>query len=97
MKAHTRRHVVRWRSRGLNVTQGKALLKATGGKCSICRRPFGAKGPHLDHDHETGLARGYLCSQCNLAIGQLGDNAEAVGRAYAYLVNPPAAKYHEGK
>jgi hypothetical protein len=92
--AHKRR-LKTMRLRGLTVFQGKALLHSTKGACPICLNPFGKgrKGPHLDHDHVTGLARGYLCSKCNLAIGQLGDTAEAVGRAFAYLVNPPAARY----
>lgn len=90
--AHKRR-LKTMRLRGLTVFQGKALLHSTRGLCPICRQPFGKRGPHMDHDHNTGLARGYLCSRCNLAIGQLGDNAETVGRAFAYLVAPPAARY----
>lgn len=43
----------------------------------------------LDHDYdENGNARfrGWLCSDCNLAIGALGDNIEGVKNALNYLM-----------
>jgi len=40
---------------------------------------------NLDHDHETGEFRGWLCHRCNLGIGWLGDNAEGLVRALKYL------------
>lgn len=39
----------------------------------------------LDHDHQTGKFRGWLCHKCNTAIGLLGDNFEGVMRALTYL------------
>ena len=39
----------------------------------------------LDHDHETNKFRGWLCDQCNRAIGQLGDNVEGLQKAINYL------------
>lgn len=41
---------------------------------------------HLDHSHTTGKFRGWLCSECNLGFGKLGDTAEEVLRRVAYLV-----------
>ena len=38
-----------------------------------------------DHDHETHLFRGILCSDCNRSIGQLGDTLESLERATEYL------------
>src|ERR1044071_5294307 len=38
-----------------------------------------------DHDHVTGQFRGWLCTNCNLGIGRLGDDIESVRRALAYL------------
>jgi hypothetical protein len=53
-----------------------------GTPCECC----GRLGPlHMDHDHKTDLFRGWLCRQCNLAIGMLGDNAEGVRKALVYL------------
>ena len=35
----------------------------------------GTNGPwQLDHDHETGQFRGYLCKRCNTGTGLIGDN-----------------------
>ena len=39
----------------------------------------------LDHDHETNLFRGWLCDDCNLGIGKLGDNLEGIMRAVKYF------------
>jgi hypothetical protein len=38
--------------------------------CDLCKVEFGSKGIGsrrcMDHDHETGLFRNFLCSTCNL-------------------------------
>jgi hypothetical protein len=39
----------------------------------------------LDHDPSTKQFRGWLCEDCNLAIGCLGDNIEGLNRALEYL------------
>ena len=39
----------------------------------------------LDHDHITKLFRGWLCDDCNLAIGKLGDTLEGVMNAVRYF------------
>lgn len=53
--------------------------------CECCGRPPGLKRLSLDHDHKTGLFRGWLCLLCNTAIGKLDDSAAGVRRALAYL------------
>lgn len=45
----------------------------------------------LDHDHNTLKFRGWICEDCNLGLGKLGDNIEGVEKALAYL------KRHYGK
>lgn len=56
--------------------------------CELCgRHPSGAGSLHLDHDHVTGLFRGWLCHHCNTGIGLLGDDYESVLRAAEYLKN----------
>jgi hypothetical protein len=40
----------------------------------------------LDHDHETGRFRGWLCDHCNRALGHLGDNLPGVDRMMQYLL-----------
>lgn len=39
----------------------------------------------LDHCHLTNIFRGWLCKNCNLAIGRLGDSVEGVSQALNYL------------
>lgn len=39
----------------------------------------------VDHDHKTGVVRGLLCWNCNVAIGKLDDNPDTVLNAYKYL------------
>ena len=52
----------------------------------ICERPGCThKAKCLDHDHKTGAFRGWLCDNCNWAIGRLGDTLEHVEAAAAYL------------
>jgi hypothetical protein len=57
-------------------------LPPSDSKCAICHREDALC---LDHDHETGKFRGYLCQNCNMALGKLGDTVEAIRRVLAYL------------
>jgi hypothetical protein len=38
---------------------------------------------HLDHDHETGTPRGWLCSRCNMGLGKFDDDPTRLRRAAA--------------
>lgn len=62
------------------------------GLCQICNLPNkSGKGLSVDHCHATGLFRGWLCTACNAAIGNLGDSLEGILRAADYLrKNTPA-------
>ena len=53
--------------------------------CECCGGPSGKKELHLDHCHETGQFRGWLCSNCNKGTGMLGDNIEGLQNAVRYL------------
>jgi hypothetical protein len=54
----------------------------TDSKCAICHREAVLC---VDHDHETGKFRGYICRECNLGLGKLGDSIEAIQRVLRYL------------
>jgi len=57
--------------------------------CECCGRPSKL---FLDHCHSTGRFRGYLCQQCNVGLGNLGDNVCGLLRAIQYLckhASPP--------
>lgn len=40
---------------------------------------------HLDHNHETGEFRGWLCDRCNLAAGLIGESAERLTGLAEYV------------
>lgn len=54
-----------------------------GGLCIYCDQPAGAKGFHIEHDHEMHEAgkpsfRGLSCHGCNVGIGSLGDDPQRI-------------------
>jgi hypothetical protein len=51
--------------------------------CEIC----GAKGERIyaDHNHNTGLIRGFLCPRCNALLGNARDNIEILKNAVHFL------------
>ncbi len=53
--------------------------------CSLCARPPKKVELSIDHDHETGLFRGWLCIRCNTALGTLGDNEYGIQKALRYV------------
>lgn len=66
---------LRWAARlpdlsGLNEDDAHSeFLYAHDRRCGLCREPFDDRGNRvLDHDHRTGLVRGYLCHGCNVAM-----------------------------
>lgn len=52
--------------------------------CEICARAPSA-ALHFDHDHTTGLFRGWLCGACNKALGLFRDDPDRLLAAAAYL------------
>jgi hypothetical protein len=72
----------------------QALVESQGGLCAICREPETAmrggviRPLCIDHDHETGVVRGLLCSRCNTAVGLMLDDPDRLREAVAYLTIP---------
>lgn len=61
--------------------------------CAICGAGLdepATKNTHLDHDHETGAVRGFLCLLCNHGLGHFRDDPALLARAVEYLADPPA-------
>lgn len=74
-------------------TDGANLYVEQNGVCKICLRDMLRYGGNsmlaaqLDHDHNTGKVRGWLCRACNLSVGLLGDDVERMARAIEYVRN----------
>ncbi|MEU5869345.1 endonuclease domain-containing protein [Nonomuraea sp. NPDC047529] len=64
-----------------------AAWEERGHQCEICyRTPApGEIRLHLDHDHQTGRFRGFLCSRCNTGLGQLREDVAILHSAIEYL------------
>jgi hypothetical protein len=59
------------------------LLGCPPARCEVCKKTV--KRAHADHDHKTGLFRGWLCSHCNLALGHARDSAKILRKLADYL------------
>ena len=70
------------RKYGLTLEGFDELLASQGDGCAICGKP---DPDNVDHDHETGRVRGILCWNCNIAIGQLEDDADRARAVAEYL------------
>lgn len=62
--------------------KGADLSERKSGPCDICHSP--ADPLHMDHCHETGYVRGWLCMVCNMRIGVL-ELKEWIPKAEQYL------------
>lgn len=73
--------------RGITTDERDRMLVAQGGVCACCGRdaPGSVKGWHVDHDHITGVIRGVLCANCNIALGQVDDNIEHLQKLIDYI------------
>lgn len=85
------------RTYGLSAIGYRALYRAQGGRCYVCRRAAGkAKRLGVDHDHLTGEIRGLVCTgsvsanTCNRLIARY--NRAQLLRAAEMLSDPPPAR-----
>ena len=52
--------------------------------CLICERSIRVqknRDVNLDHSHETGNIRGWVCNDCNTGMGKFKDSVSIIGRA----------------
>ncbi len=57
-------------------------------ECPICGKgsiPGITANLVIDHDHETGKARDWLCDSCNTGLGRFKDKIELLEIAIEYL------------
>ena len=56
--------------------------------CPICKKssiPYVTANLVIDHDHDTGNAREWICDSCNTGLGRFKDNVELMQEAIKYL------------
>lgn len=71
---------------GITLSEYNIILADQHGVCAICKVPHFPERPLVvDHDHDSGVVRGLLCSECNTGIGLLGDNPATLESAITYL------------
>lgn len=69
------------------------LLQQHPQECRICGATDNIV---IDHCHVAGRFRGFLCSNCNTAIGLFGDDIGRLKRAIAYLEASSGALDQQG-
>lgn len=78
---------------GMTLEEFDARLRAQDFKCEICsediqrgeRNSKGKDVARVDHCHTTGKARGIICHQCNVLLGNAKDSRELLRNAERYL------------
>ncbi len=75
---------------GLTEKDLRTIMDNQKGCCGVCGRSlinpnFNPHDCHIDHDHSTGIVRGYLCHNCNAALGFALDSPEILTNLKRYL------------
>lgn len=75
---------------GITLKTYKAAVAEREGRCDICGEVPQGAGPNgltlcVEHDHETKVIRGYVCSSCNLCIAGAKDSPAILRQAAKYL------------
>lgn len=72
---------------GITLDGYDTLLEEQDGCCAVCNVKQSDKSYHfhVDHCHTTGVVRGLLCSPCNVFLGVIKDDTDALKRAINYL------------
>jgi hypothetical protein len=77
---------------GLTPEDWKRILEIQDGRCAICRNRQVSKSLAADHDHQTEVRRGALCSRCNHdLLGAAFESVRVLLAAASYLLAPPTS------
>lgn len=71
--------------RKFGLTDEQAEWVAAAHVCDLCGSDRGERKLVVDHCHETGVNRGVLCSNCNVALGQFKDDPALMRRAADHI------------
>jgi hypothetical protein len=83
-----------WKRKGVifTIEERDRMLELQQGLCAICGElPKEGKNLDLDHCHTTGKVRGFLCNNCNIALGLVSDDIKILRNLYTYLTNAGGA------
>jgi hypothetical protein len=84
---------------GLNFEEILEAFDHNGNKCEACGWVGSGEirgRVYIDHDHATGLFRGFLCSPCNLMAGISKDQEDRLLLVAEYLRSRPSEKILAG-
>lgn len=70
---------------GITIADFNRLLAEQDGRCAICSTVKPQSKWHVDHCHNSNEVRGILCNLCNVGIGALKENIDAIRMAEIYL------------
>jgi hypothetical protein len=72
---------------GISLEEAEATLERQGHRCAICRRemPERIGSMHLDHCHQSGAIRAFLCIDCNHGLGKFCDDPALLRAAAEYV------------
>lgn len=72
---------------GISDEDYHRMMTEQSGRCAICSREgsWGGRRMSVDHCHKTGRVRALLCSGCNTALGNMGDNLQTLQKSMDYL------------
>lgn len=75
------------RNYGITLQEHQKMYEQQNGLCSICKSEGDGRWNKLcvDHDHKTGRVRELLCRNCNMVLGQVGDNIGTLQNMIEYL------------
>jgi hypothetical protein len=80
------------RTYGLSEDDYEKIVARQNSCCGICDKKLNTeingknkREAFVDHDHSTGVVRGLLCHNCNVAIGHLNDDIHLLERAIQWI------------
>ena len=75
------------RKYGITLEERNKMYENQNGVCVICKKSGDGRWDSLcvDHNHSTGKVRELLCRNCNMVLGQIGDNINVLEEMIKYL------------
>ena len=108
-KGYWKNREIHWKAQGIILPDGSPFLRADYHRlfdiqdrgCALCGRypPMWSESLAVDHNAETGVARGLLCVECNRSAvgkferyGHFTSSPEINDHIREYLENPPMSR-----